>query len=164
MLHLVANSTSPYIYNLLCHLLLISPILIPYCQLAQFPSPMGSPRRLSISLSIVTVWRNIAINNVMATSFFKCGPSLVSSNVKLVWSSTWKSFMVDLRSISSPSCCIKHVPNLDSIQTCWFLGYTTHKTFDKTNGVMYWLMRIIIHKTSKSWIRHIAIRHIDSPM
>jgi hypothetical protein len=55
--------------------------------------------------------------------------------------------------------------SLDHIQICWFLGYTTPETFDKTNNIMYQLlMGTTIHMPSKSWIHHIAIRQIDFPM
>ncbi len=46
---------------------------------------MGSPfkivsnsARLSISLSIATMWGDIVVNNVKATLVFKCSPLLVS--------------------------------------------------------------------------------------
>ncbi len=109
MLHLMANFTSPYYYDLLSTLLLFLPILLPHYWLMQFSNPMDSelkiasnPWKWSILLSIMIVWGDIIINNAKATSFFKCGPSLISSNVKLIWSSTWKSLMVNPRSISSP--------------------------------------------------------------
>jgi hypothetical protein len=169
MLHLMANSTSPYYHDLLSLLLLLSPIILPHCRLAQFPSPMGfpfkiisNPRRLLISLNIMIMWRDIVINNANTTSSFKRNPLLVSSNVKLVWSSSWKLFIA--RS-PPPSCCTKHVMDSNYIWTCWFLGYTTPKIFDKTNGVIYQLLTITtIHMFSKSWIHHIAIHHIDTPM
>ncbi len=59
MLHLVANSTSPYCYNLLSPLLLFSPILIPCCGSAPFPSPMGSPFKIASSLGILSISLNI---------------------------------------------------------------------------------------------------------
>ncbi len=107
MLHLVANSTSFYDY--IIFFLLLSPILLPCCLLTQFPNPMGSPLkitsnlgRLFILLNIVTVWRDIVVNNAKVASSFECGPLLVSSGVKLVWSSTWRLFMVIPYLISSP--------------------------------------------------------------
>ncbi len=67
----------------------------------------------------------------------------------LWWTPTWSP---------PPSCCTKHVPNLNCIWTCWFLGYTTLKTFEKTNIVVYWsLMGTTIHMPSKSWTHHIII-------
>jgi hypothetical protein len=50
----------------------------------------------------VTVWRDIVVNNAKVASSFECGPLLVSSGVKLVWSSTWRLFMVIPYLISSP--------------------------------------------------------------
>jgi hypothetical protein len=143
MLCLVANSTSPYYYDLLPPLLLLSPILLPFCQLTWYFSPMGSPfkivsnlGRLFISLSIVTMWGNIAINNAKATSFFKQGPLLVSSNVKLACFSHWRLLMVNPARSPPSSYYTKHDLDLNHIQTYWFLGYTTPKTFDKTNNVV----------------------------
>jgi hypothetical protein len=46
-LHLVATSTSPYYYDLLFPLLLISPILIPRCQLTRFLNPKGSSFKIA---------------------------------------------------------------------------------------------------------------------
>ncbi len=93
MLHLVANSTSPYCYDLLFFLLLLSPILIPRCWLVQFLNPMGSPFKIASNPTrfIYVVKhcdhvRRFAFNNAKATSSFECGPSLVSFNVKLAWS------------------------------------------------------------------------------
>jgi hypothetical protein len=113
----------------------------------------------------VTMWEDIAINNAKVTSSFKHGPSLVSFNIKLVWSSTWRSLMVKPYQSPPPSCCTKHALNFNHIQICWFLGYTTFKTFDKTNIIMDRSLTCTrIHMPSESWIRHIAIHHIDSPM
>jgi len=59
--------------------------------------------KLSILLNIVTMWGNIVINNAKITSSFKCGPLLISFNVKRTWSLAWKLFMVNPCLISSSS-------------------------------------------------------------
>jgi hypothetical protein len=70
---------------------------------------------------------------------------LVSSNVKLAWFFNLKIVYGE----PSPSCCTKHILNLDRIQICWFLDHTTPETFDKTNGIMYQLLvGITIHMFS----------------
>jgi hypothetical protein len=152
-------------------LLIISPMLLPRCWLTYFPSPMGFPfkivsnsRRWPISLNIVIMWRDIAIYNAKVTSSFKCGLSLVSFNVKLAWSSSWKLLMVNLHLISSPIMLYQSYSKFRPYSNCWFLGYTTPETFDKTNIVYWSLASTTIHMPSKSWICHIVIRHIDSPM
>jgi hypothetical protein len=84
--------------------------------------------------------------------------SLFQCEIGLVFN--LKSLMVNLHLISSPIMLYSN-----HIQICWFFGYTTPETFDKTNGVVYQsLTRITIHMPSKSWIHHIIIRHMDSPI
>jgi hypothetical protein len=78
---------------------------------------------------------------------------LISFNVKLAWSSIWRSLMVNPRPISSP--ILLYQAHLDYIQTCWLLGCTTPETFNKIDSVVYWSLM----DTTESWIHH-----IDSPM
>ncbi len=127
MLHLVANSTSPYYSDLLSPLLLLSLILIPCCWLKWFPSPMGSPFKitsntkiLSISLSVAIMWRYIVVNNVKATSSFKRSLLLVSFNVKLAWSSALSQPHLEAsvrRRLTLPKVGIGSPPGLLQLQS-----------------------------------------------
>lgn len=111
------------------------------------------------------MWGNIVINNAKVTSSFKHDPSLISSNVKSTWSLGWKSLMVNPPPDFLPHQVIPNTFQIQIIWIYWFLGYTTPKIIDKTNGTVYWSLTITtIHVLCESWIHHIVIGHIDSPI
>ncbi len=110
------------------------------------------------------MWGNIVINNVKVRSSFKRGPSLISSNVKLAWSSSWRLLGVNPCPISSPimlyqtrSGLISYL-NLFGLYHPWNSWYTyCHcvSVIDKYNNLYaFWIMDSSYFHLSY-WLPHV---------